>query len=54
MFVWFCAVGTMSLSSAGAFENIGPGGAGIFTFLYLIVGVFIYRYIKTNPEKTEK
>ncbi|MCH8264006.1 MAG: hypothetical protein IIC10_01305 [Proteobacteria bacterium] len=54
MFVSFCAVGTMSLFSQGAFENIGPGGVGIFTFLYLVVGVFIYLYIKTNPGKIEK
>ena len=54
MFVSFCIVGTMSLFSQGAFENIGLGGAAIITFLYLIVGYFIYRYIKTNPGKIEK
>ena len=54
MFVSFCVVGTMSLSSQGAFENINLGGAGIMTSLYLIVGIFIYRYIKTNPGKIEK
>ena len=53
MFVSFCIVGTMSLFSQGAFENIGLGGAAIITFLYLIVAIFIYRYIKTNPEKSK-
>lgn len=54
MFVSFCIVGTMSLFSQGAFENISLGGAAIITFLYLIVAIFIYRYIKTNPGKIER
>ena len=54
MFVSFCAVATMSVYRQGAFENINLGGAGIMTSLYLIVGYFIYRYIKTNPGKIEK
>ena len=54
VFISFCFAGTTSLYRQSAFDNIGLGGSMIIVGLYLIVAIFIRKYIKSNPKDIEK
>ena len=53
-FTVFCVGATSFLYRQGALVNLSLGGAAIFTISYLVVGYFLYRYIKSNPDQVDK
>jgi len=54
IFIAFCCGATLSIYPQGAFDNIGLGGSIIITSLYLVVAIFIRKYIKSNSKEIEK
>jgi uncharacterized membrane protein YoaK (UPF0700 family) len=54
IFIIFCVGATASIYPQGAFDNITLVGSIIMTSFYLIVAVFIRKYIKSNPKDIDK
>lgn len=54
VFIAFCCVATLTIYLQGAFIYIDLGGSIIISCLYLIVAIFIRKYIKSNPQEIEQ
>ncbi|MGR3972823.1 hypothetical protein [Shewanella sp. 1180_01] len=54
MFIMFCVGATASIYPQGAFDNITLAGSIIITGFYLIVALFIRKYVKSNPKDIDK
>ena len=54
IFIMFCFGATASIYPQGAFDHIGIGGSIIMTAFYLIVAIFIKKYVKSNAKNIEK
>lgn len=50
----FCVGATASIYPQGAFDNITLAGSIIITGFYLIVALFIRKYVKSNPKDIDK
>ncbi len=54
IFISFCICATIAIYPQGAFDNISLASAAILFGFYLLVALFIYIYIKSNPEQIDK
>jgi uncharacterized membrane protein YoaK (UPF0700 family) len=54
IFIMFCVGATASIYPQGAFDDITLGGSIIMVSFYLIVAMFIRKFVKSNPKDIDK
>ena len=54
MFISFCICATLTMFASGLVPLWDRGTQLILVFVYLLCGLALYRWVKTNPEEVDK